>query len=371
MVRTGARSTVTDAPVLVMTYGSGWIGLLPGQRVRRAGRLQPPRPGDDVTAVLDGRSPPDRLGRPPWWQRAAGHARASLRAAAAGLPPDERGLLPSLVDGDETLVPPALQADMRLTGLTHLEAVSGENLSVTLAITLAVARGVGLRRRARIAACALMLVGFVVLARPSASVQRAAVMGVAALVAMAIGRRATPLPALSVAVTVLVLADPFLGRAVGFVLSVLATAALVTVAPPATQWLSRWLPRPVALAIAVPTAAQLACTPVLLLTFGWLTPYAVPANLLAAIAVVPATVVGVATAVVSSLWRPAAVPLAWLGVLPTGWIADVARTFGGLPGAGMGVPGGPWWWILGVAGAGALGWQVSSRHRDILAGWQR
>jgi competence protein ComEC len=388
---TGARLTLTDAtvtsvwtdawrpahsPILVLSYGAGWAGLLPGQRVDVSGQLSPPRRGDDVAAVLDARGPPMPLGRPPWWQRVAGRARRALRRACGGLPIDERGLLPGLVDGDVSAVPPSLQTDMRLTGLTHLMAVSGENVSVVLGVTLAVARGVGLRRRARIAVSSIALLGFVILARPSPSVLRAATMGGIVLLAMAAGRRVAALPALSAAVLVLVLLDPFLARSVGFVLSVCATAAILLVAPAWTQRLSRHLPVAVAATIAVPAAAQLACTPVLLLAFGQLTPYAVPANLLAAPAVVPATVFGVVCAVVATICEPLAVPTAWLAALPTAAIGVVARVLSSLPGAALRWPG-------GAVSDGALAAvvalavlvrgrpRVGERVRAILSTWPR
>lgn len=360
-----------NAPVLVLSYGSGWIGLLPGQRITVDARLGPARRGDDVAAVFDVRSPPTLLGRPPWWQRIAGHARNALRTATSGLPHDERGLLPSLVDGDESQVPTDLQDDMRVSGLTHLEAVSGENVSVTLAIALSLGRGVGLRRRGRVVLCAVVLAGFVILARPSPSVLRAAVMGTVALLGLLLGRRTAALPALSVAVLVLVVADPFLARSIGFVLSVVATTGLVTIAPGWTRRLERWLPRPAAVAIAVPAAAQLACTPVLLVAFGQLTPYAVPANLLAGIGVVPATVAGVGCAVVAAVGASAAVPLAWAGAVPTAWIAGVARAFADLPGAGLQASAGTATLLAAVMVMIGLAWLVLSRRRDILATWPR
>jgi competence protein ComEC len=196
-------------------------------------------------------------------------------------------------------------------------------------------------------------------------------MGTVAVAAMLLGRRTSTLPALSVAVTVLVVANPFLARSVGFVLSVVATAALVTIAPVWTRRLEQWLPHPVAVAIAVPAAAQLACTPVPIAAFGQLSPYAVPANLVAGIAVVPATILGVLCAVLAAVWVPAGVPLAWLGALPTAWISGTARAFAGLPGAGLHATAAVG---LGLAAAGvaiAVGWRVSSRRRDILAAWHR
>jgi competence protein ComEC len=118
----------------------------------------------------------------------------------------------------------------------------------------------------------------------------------------------------------------------------MATAGIIVLAPRWTQRLAARLPRPLALAVAVSAAAQLACTPVLLLAFGQLTPYAVPANVLAAPAVVPATILGVLAAVVAPLSAAVAAPLVWLAGVPTALVARVARIAAALPGAGAVVP---------------------------------
>ncbi|HVT65474.1 MAG TPA: ComEC/Rec2 family competence protein [Mycobacteriales bacterium] len=323
-----------NAPVLLLARGAAWADLLPGQRVQTQARFTPPRRGDDVAAVLDAIGVPTLIGHPPWWQRAAGRARSSLREACASLPDDERGLLPSLVEGDTSKLPASLRDDMRVTGLSHLEAVSGENLGIVLGVTLAAMRGVGLRRRVRVVAAATAVVGFVVLARPSPSVQRAAVMSGVMLLAILTGRRTAARSSLAVAVAALAVLDPFLARSVGFLLSVVATAGIVVLAPPWTKRLESWMPKPVAIAVAVSAAAQLACMPVLILTFGQLTPYAIPANLAAGPAVVPATVLGVAAAVIAPISSTAVHPLVWAGSLPTGLVAWVAHGFARFPGAG-------------------------------------
>jgi competence protein ComEC len=327
-----------DVPVLLLAHGTGWLRLLPGQRVRIDAGFAPPRSGDDVAAVLMVSSPPVLIGHPGWWQRAAGRARVALERSCASLPADPRGLLPSLVDGDTAAVPADLRADMQVSGLSHLEAVSGENLSIVLGVVLSAARTAGLRRRSRVMGAALAVIGFVILARPSPSVLRAAVMSGVALLAMFAGRRTSGRSTLAVAVLILVVANPFLARSVGFALSVMATAGIIVLAPRWTQRLAARLPRPLALAVAVSAAAQLACTPVLLLAFGQLTPYAVPANVLAAPAVVPATILGVLAAVVAPLSAAVAAPLVWLAGVPTALVARVARIAAALPGAGAVVP---------------------------------
>ncbi len=91
---------------------------------------------------------------------------------------------------------------------------------------------------------------------------------------------------------VLLLLDPWLVRSLGFVLSSLATAGILFLGPPFRDALRAWLPRWAAEAVAVPLAAQIACTPVVAAVSEQVSLVAVPANLLAAVAVGPATVLG-------------------------------------------------------------------------------
>jgi competence protein ComEC len=359
-----------NAPVTLFAVTGPWLGLLPGQHLTVTARLRPPRPGDLVSAVGFAVSAPRLVGVPPFWQRWAGRVRGALRTACVGLDADERGLVPGLVLGDVAAMPPDLTDAFRATGLTHLNAVSGANVAIVVGAVLAIARRAGLRRRWRVGAAVAVLPAFVILVRPSPSVLRAAVMGAVVLIASFVGRRSASLPILSASVLLLMLVDPFLARSPGFAMSVLATAAIVVVAPTWTQRLSRHVPRPVAAAIAVPAAAQLACTPVLVAAFGQLTPLAIPANLLAAPAVAPATLAGICCALVAVVAPSVAVVPAHLAGLAAEWLAIVARTLSSLPGAGLHGPSGP----PGVAlvGAGsAVAWLLARtlrrrRSREML-----
>jgi len=321
------------APVVVLSSDASWLPLLPSQRVLVEGRLRPAERGDDVAAVLSARGPPEVLSGPSRVQRAAGHLREGLRRAVAPLPEAERGLLPGLVVGDTSRLDPEVREDFRTVGLTHLTAVSGTNVAIVVGAVLLLSRrlGVGLRTAPVLAAVALA--GFVVLARPSPSVLRAAVMGLVGLVALSTGSRRAAMPALATAVLVLVLADPDLASTPGFALSVLATAGLLVLAPPWRERLARRLPGWLADALAVPAAAQVACGPVVVAISSQLGLLSIPANLLAVPAVAPATVTGVAAALLAPLWLPAAQAVAWLGWLPTAWLVLVARVGAALPGA--------------------------------------
>jgi competence protein ComEC len=338
-VEARGRVTRTRAPALLFARDRRWVGLLPGQRLDLTGRLGAARAGQPIAAVVTVRGPPHLRGRSSPVQRAAGSLRAGLRRASDQLPADERGLLPGLVLGDTSRMPADLLDDFRTAGLTHLTAVSGANIAILVSFVLLAGRWAGLRGRWLPVAGGLAMAAFVVLARPQPSVLRAAAMGAIGLLALATGRRRRSVAALAAAVLVLLLADPWLARSFGFVLSVLATGGLVLLAPGwASQWRDRGLPRPLAEALAVPLAAQLVCGPVIVLLSGQLSLVAVPANLLVAPAIAPATVLGVLATAAAPLDDGLARVLATLAGAPVWWVVQVARRGAAVPGSAVGWP---------------------------------
>jgi len=333
-------TTSIRSPVFVLAAGRGWAELQPSERVRASGRLGVPEPGELETATFDASGSPSDISRPSLPQRIAGRVRAGLRAAAAPLPDAPGGLLPGLVDGDTSELPPQVEADFKTTGLTHIVAVSGANVAIVLGAVLMLARWIGLRSRGQAWSGALAIVGFVVVARPQPSVLRAAAMGLVAVLALATGRRRRALPALCAAVLCLVYVDPELARSVGFALSVLATGALVVAAPALRERMARRMPRWLAEALSVPAAASLVCAPLIASISGTISLAAIPANLLAEPAVAPATILGVVTACVAPASTGLARLIAWLAGLPCAWLVFVARAFAGLPGATIPWPSG-------------------------------
>lgn len=277
------------------------------------------------------RGPPTVLGPPSAIQRAAEHVRARLRAAVGRLPPDQRGVLPGMVVGDTSRLAPELADDFQTAGLTHLLVVSGANLAIVIGAVLGLCRFAGLGHRRAPPVAVLAVFAFVVVARPEPSVLRATVMGLIGLLALFTGRRRQGIPALAAAVLLLVLIDPELARSYGFALSVLATAGLLVLAPPWRDRLARRLPGPLADALAVAAAAQVAVAPVLVMLSGEIGVLAVVANLLAAPAVAPATLLGALAAVTAPASLPLARVIVWPAGLAVAWIIRVARTTADLP----------------------------------------
>lgn len=339
----------TSARVVVFGRGDSWRRLLPGQPLEATGHLDLPRGGDLTAAVFAAASAP-RVGGAPFWQRAAEGLRAGLRRACAPLPPEPGGLLPGLVIGDTSRLDPALAADFRATGMTHLYAVSGSNTAIVIGSVLFALRRGGVGARSNAACCAVALAGFVILARPSPSVLRAATMGALALIGLAAGRPRAAVPALATAVVALVIMDPALAADPGFALSVLATGGLLLLAPGWIRSLrARRVPPGIAEAGAVAMAAQVACAPVIAALTGTVSAVAVPANLLAAPVVAPATVLGVVATLLSPLCHDAARFVAWMASWPARWLVWLARAGAGAPAAVLPWPAGAGGGLLAAA----------------------
>ncbi|WP_455772178.1 ComEC/Rec2 family competence protein [Streptomyces parvus] len=346
-------STRVRTPVLLMVAAgdrrADWQQLLPSTRLRLDGRFSPPaHDGERLAAILrvDGAGEPRITGPPTWIQRAAGGLRAGLREATDGLDADARALLPGLVVGDTSRVPPELHDAFKATDLTHLLSVSGANLSILLFLLIgppgsassAERRGLapllGLSLRGTAVIGGVLTLAFIVVCRPEPSVLRAAACGLITLLAIGTGRRRSLIPALAAAAVLLVLYDPWLARSYGFLLSVLATGALLTLAPRWSAALrARRVPGRLAEVLAAAAAAQAVCAPVVVVLASRVSLVAVPCNLLAEFAVAPATVLGFAALAVAPVAPSVAELLAWVASWPVGWIATVARTGAGLPGA--------------------------------------
>ncbi|WP_333779091.1 ComEC/Rec2 family competence protein [Streptomyces sp. IBSBF 3136] len=358
-----------------------WLGLLPTTRLRVVARLAPALSGagDRTAAVLRVRDepPPEVVAPPSGPQRLAGGLRAGLREATDGLPTDARALLPGLVVGDTSRITPELDEAFKETDLAHTLAVSGSNLTILLALLVgppglaqrAERRGlaprIGLPLRATALLAGALTLAFVIVCRPDPSVLRAAACGCVALLALATGRRGSLVPALATAVLLLVLYDPWLARSYGFLLSVLATGALLVTAPGWSEALRRrGVPARLAEALAAAAAAQAVCAPVVAVLSARVSLVAVPCNLLAEAAVAPATVLGFAALATAPVAMPVAKGLAWCAGWPVGWIARVARTGAALPGGGVDWPG-SWAGALllaAVTGAVVLAGRRLSRH---------
>ncbi|UXA05261.1 ComEC/Rec2 family competence protein [Mycobacterium sp. SMC-2] len=313
--------------------------LMVGRPVRFTARISRPTRRDLTVAVLNASGRPV-AGTAGAVQRAAHALRGRFAAAVRDtLPAEQAAMLPALVLGDTSAVTAETERDFRAAGMTHLMAVSGANVTIVCAAVLFSARLLG--PRAAVVLAALTLVAFVVVVQPTASVLRAAVMGVIALAGMLSSRRRQAIPALCGTVLGLLAVAPQLAVDVGFALSVVATAALVVIAPAWSRRLvGRGCPKPLADALAVAVAAHVVTAPLVAGISGRVSLVAVAANLAAAPVIAPITVLGSAAAVLSVAWPPGAQILIRFTGPELWWVVRVAQWSAGAPAATVPVPSG-------------------------------
>jgi competence protein ComEC len=258
---------------------------------------------------------------------AANGARTLIVRGTGPLAPTSRALVTGFLLGDTRSIPLPVIDAYRSAGLSHLLAVSGENVAFVMALAAPFLRRLRLGPRT---ACALAIVTvFAAMTRFEPSVLRAAAMAAITLLAMLGGRPVSGLRVLAYAVIVLLLADPFLLHSVAFALSCGASAGIACLSGPVGARVPgpRWVREPLAVSIS----AQLGVLPVLLLVFGSFPLVTPVSNLLAAPAAEVLGVYGcfacVATRVVPRLGPLLQQPTALL----VAWITTVARTCGAVP----------------------------------------
>lgn len=373
-------------------------GSAPGRELVVVGRLGPPRPSRhfDRLAHLRRRGIAGELtlervtatGR-----RRAGaagmmdrlRARAE-RAISAGQSPGHADLVRGLVLGQDEAIAPTVRDDFRRSGLAHLLAVSGHNVALLGALTLPLTSALGLGPRAGAAVLTALIGLYVPVAGAGPSLQRAAVMGAAALVALMAGRPSSRWYALGLAVVATLALDPRARGDPGWQLSFAAVAGILVLGPGLRSALGA-LPRPVADGAAITVAATVATAPLLAHHFGTVSVAGIAANLLALPVVAPIMWLGMVQA---ALGQAAIAPLGHavdgvtgvlgrLNAVPLAYLAALAGRFATAPGAAVAVelPG-----TAAVAGAyaglGALALAMRAGGRGLepflaqfSAGWRR
>lgn len=332
-----------NTPVAVFMSGERPAGLDLGSVIRVSGKTAEPFAGQRVAVRVIVADSPDVVAPPGGLLSVAATLRHDLSALAALFPGRGAELIPGLAVGDTTIVSDELDAQMTQSSLSHLTAVSGANCAIITGAAFWVAAVCGARRGLRVVVALGVLAGFIVLVTPEPSVIRAGAMAAGAMLALLLGRARAGVPILALAVTVLLIADPWLATSIGFALSVTATGALLLLAAPLAKKLEVVLPASLALLVAVPLAAQLACAPIIILIDPHISVIGTLANLIAAPAAPIATIVGLLACLLVMVPGVGFVltALAWV---PASWIAAVADVAAHVPGGRMA-------WPDGVSGA--------------------
>ena len=234
--------------------------------------------------------------------------------------------------GDDSLMSSTVREEYKLSGLSHITAVSGANIAIVFLgayrLVLAIppyrfasayllirswkrrlrGRGTGHSRpqqatplnahalpplvhrlstlaiphRVMVLCGVAAVLAYAMLLENEGSVIRSLAMGLLGAYAMLRGSGRQSLAALQTTVLMCLLAAPHLAVDMGFALSVTATSALILLGPPLIRLLMRVMPVFCAEMLAAPIVASLWCTPLILAMSGKVPLYSVPANLVAA-----------------------------------------------------------------------------------------
>ncbi|MEM7288735.1 MAG: ComEC/Rec2 family competence protein, partial [Actinomycetota bacterium] len=276
-------------------------------------------------------------------------AKVGLHSGAAGLGERRRILFTGLVYGDDRGQDAGVEADFRQAGLTHLLAVSGQNVAYVLTLLRPLLERLALRSRWVVTMAALVV--FATMTRFEPSVLRATMMAAIAVTATTAGRATSTVRNLALAVTALLVIDPLLAETAAFRLSVAASTGIAVFEGPIRGALRG--PRPIRSAFAVTLAAQLAVAPVLMSMFGPMSVISLPANMLAGPVAGAVMAWGMTAGVVAGILPLTADPIHVVTRVLLITLETIASTAAAVPISSVGldwvlvavvtIGGAPWW----------------------------
>lgn len=246
-----------------------------------------------------------------------------------GMPPREAELARGFVLGKDEGIDERTKEDFRRAGLSHLLAVSGENVTLLALLAMPLLGALGIPLRERLLWVLALIAVYVPVAGAGPSIQRAGVMGALGVLATLGGRRGSRLYALALAAIVTLAIDPGVAADIGWQLSFAAVLGILLMATPLRRALvarlgpGRWR-RAFAEGVAVTVAATLATAPLIAFHFETLSTTTLVANVLAMPAVAPAMWLGMLSAALSQLPALPLAPVNGLNALLLAYVAQVA-----------------------------------------------
>jgi competence protein ComEC len=300
--------TVLLSGTLSDGFGNISASLSPGELMA----VQPTSQGDKALQIRD------------WFT-------AGLRKA---VPEPQASLGAGFLTGEHSSLPNNLSDQLKAVGLTHAVVASGSNLTVLVGFMRRLFMRVS--KYTATMAGALMTVGFILVAGFSPSMTRAGLVTGLSLAAWYYGRRIHPLVLLPLAAAITVILNPsYLWGDIGWYLSFGAFAGVLVLAPLMQTyfWGKNYKPNIVMEIFIGTTAAQIATMPVILLSFGTYSSYALVANMLV-LPLVPLAMLLTFISGIAGLAVPAAATIiGWPAGIIIKYMTTVIDWIANLPGA--------------------------------------
>jgi competence protein ComEC len=293
-------------------------------------------------------------------------ARTRAEAALArGAPAAEADLARGFVLGQDDRIDPGTIDEFRRSGLAHLLAVSGQNVLLLALLAMPILALLGVPLRARLITIIALIAVYVPITGAGPSIQRAAIMGAAGIVAVLAGRPASRWYAIWLAAALTLAINPRAGADVGWQLSFAAVVGILLWARPIARLASGPAPsglrRAFAEGVGVTVAATIATAPISAAHFETVSLASLPANLLALPAVAPVMWLGMLASALGQIPAIPVEPLNWLSSLLIAYIAQVAHWFGTPEWAAQEVAAPAPWTLAAIAAALLAGGFVAAR----------
>ncbi len=309
-----------------------------GDEVRARGDLAVPerRPGDDFDYPAYLRRAGVHVVLHANEVAATGHRRGGLtgavdsvrrraeRGVTAGLPPRLAALAAGMVLGEDERIDSGMREEFNRSGLAHLLAVSGQNVTLLAILAWPLLALAGLGRRGRLVGTLALIALYVPLTGAGPSIVRAGTMGAAGVVAALAGRPASRWYALLLAAAVSHAIDPRAWQDAGWQLSFAAVVGIFAGSKPLRRRLG-FLPDTLAEGTALTVAATLATAPLMSFHFGQVSLASLPANVAALPAVAPVMWIGMLSAGVAQVAVWPATLLNALAAYAVAYVAAVAH----------------------------------------------
>jgi len=252
-------------------------------------------------------------------------------------PEPHASFMAGLLTGSRKGIPQDRLEDFNKTGLTHIIAISGYN--ITIVITVIMSALFWLPTRLRYSASIASIILFTLFVGASAAVVRAAIMGILGLLALQAGHKTSA--RLSVLWTALLMISwnpKILWYDASFQLSFLAVIGLIEISPLLEPYLTR-VPRTLAMreSLTMTIAAQITATPLIILLFGRLSLISPVTNLLVAPALPLAMLIGFTGTLISFISMPLGLAISYCGWATLEWVLFIAKIGARIPLASIGI----------------------------------
>ncbi|NJN72075.1 MAG: ComEC family competence protein [Limnothrix sp. RL_2_0] len=249
---------------------------------------------------------------------------------------DNRGtLLSSMVLGRKSVDLPENIYDLWVkSGLAYTIAASGFHVALLLGSIQWFTKNKPVK--VQLFTSISILIFYILLTGFQPSVLRAALMGIAGLVALALDRKTKPISLLLLVATLLLIFNPLWIWDLGFQLSFLATFGLLTTLAPLQKKLD-FVPPTIATAIAIPIAASLWTLPLIAYQFNVIATYCIPSSILLTPFIFVVSLGGMISGAVGLIIPDLGAAIAYLVGIPLGWMIAIVKLIVALPGSNLSI----------------------------------